>query len=207
MSEHFVEVIESETIARRVSELADEITGDVPSEDVVVIAVLTGSVIFLKDLMDKLPHTYTPDFLSLTRFGRDGRVSVAMDVSVPVFGRDVLLVLEIVDTGLTLATIRKMMLTRGVRSLRTVALIDKATRRIVDVPVEYRGFKVGDEYLLGYGMDWEGRYRNLRSIWAALDMSVLSETPEVFENLVYGSRGQPVDTTRDVKSGADAVAE
>jgi hypoxanthine phosphoribosyltransferase len=207
MSEHFIEVIESETIARRVSELADEITDDVPSEDVVVIAVLTGSVIFLKDLMDKLPHTYTPDFLSLTRFGRDGRVSVAMDVSVPVFGRDVLLVLEIVDTGLTLATIRKMMLTRGVRSLRTVALIDKATRRIVDVPVEYRGFKVGDEYLLGYGMDWEGRYRNLRSIWAALDMSVLSETPEAFENLVYGSREQPVDTTRDVKSGADAVAE
>ena len=207
MSEHFVEVIESETIARRVSELADEITDDFPSEDVVVVAVLTGSVIFLKDLMDKLPYTYTPDFLSLTRFGRDGRVSVAMDVSVPVFGRDVLLVLEIVDTGLTLATIRKMMLTRGVRSLRTVALIDKATRRIVDVPVEYRGFKVGDEYLLGYGMDWEGRYRNLRSIWVALDMSVLSETPEVFENLVYGSREQPVDTTRDVKSGADAVAE
>ena len=207
MSEHFVKVIESETIARRVSELADEITDDVPSQDVVVIAVLTGSVIFLKDLMDKLPHTYTPDFLSLTRFGRDGRVSVAMDVSVPVSGRDVLLVLEIVDTGLTLATIRKMMLTRGVRSLRTVALIDKATRRIVDVPVEYRGFKVGDEYLLGYGMDWEGRYRNLRSIWAALDMSVLKETPEVFENLVYGSRKQPVDTTREVKSGADAVAE
>jgi hypoxanthine phosphoribosyltransferase len=109
-----------------------------------------------------------------------------MDVSVPVHGRDVLLVLELVDTGLTLATIRKMMMTRGVRSLRTVALIDKAPRRIVDVPVEYRGFTVGDEYLLGYGMDWRGRYRNIPSIWAALDLSVLTETPEVFEDMVFG---------------------
>ncbi len=186
MSDPFVEVISSDTIARRVSELAIEITSDVPSDDVVVIAVLKGSVIFLKDLMEKLPHTYTADFLALTRFGRDGRVSVAMDVSVPLEGRDVLLVLEIVDTGLTLATIRKMMLTRQVRSLRTVTLIDKAPRRIVDVPLEYRGFEVGDEYLLGYGMDWEGRYRNIASIWAALDIAVLAENPELFEDLVFG---------------------
>lgn len=186
MSEPFVEVIDTATISRRVAELAHAITQDNPSDDVVVVSVLTGSVIFLKDLMDALPYTYTPDFLSLTRFGRDGRVSVAMDVSVPVHGRDVLLVLELVDTGLTLATIRKMMMTRGVRSLRTVALIDKAPRRIVDVPVEYKGFTVGDEYLLGYGMDWRGRYRNVRSIWAALDLSVLTETPEVFEDMVFG---------------------
>jgi hypoxanthine phosphoribosyltransferase len=186
MSEEFTQVISSETIARRVGELATEITNDVPSEDVVVVAVLKGSVIFLKDLMEQLPYTYTTDFLALTRFGRAGRVSVAMDVSVPLDGKDVLLVLEIVDTGLTLATIRKMMLARGVRSLRTVALIDKAPRRIVDVPLEYRGFEVGDEYLLGYGMDWQGRYRNLDSIWAALDISVLAETPEVFEDIVFG---------------------
>ena len=79
-----------------------------------------------------------------------------------------------------------MMLTRQVRSLRTVTLIDKAPRRIVDVPLEYRGFEVGDEYLLGYGMDWEGRYRNIDSIWAALDISVLAENPELFEDLVFG---------------------
>jgi len=185
MSDAFAQVITRDTIARRVGELASEITRDLPSDDVVVVAVLKGSVIFLKDLMERLPYTYTTDFLSLTRFGRDGRVAVAMDVSVPLDGKDVLLVLEIVDTGLTLATIRKMMLTRGVASLRTVTLIDKAPRRIVDVPLEYRGFEVGDEYLLGYGMDWQGRYRNLSSIWAALDIGVLTETPEVFENLVY----------------------
>lgn len=185
MSESFAQVITRETIARRVGELASEITHDLPSDDVIVVAVLKGSVIFLKDLMAKLPYTYTPDFLALTRFGRDGRVSVAMDVSVPLDGKDVLLVLEIVDTGLTLATIRKMMLARDVRSLRTVTLIDKAPRRIVDVPLEYRGFEVGDEYLLGYGMDWHGRYRNLDSIWAALDIGVLANNPKVFEDLVF----------------------
>lgn len=185
MSDAFAQVIASHTIARRVGELAAEITRDVSSDDVVVVAVLKGSVIFLKDLMNQLPHTYTTDFLALTRFGKAGRVSVAMDVSVPLDDRDVLLVLEIVDTGLTLATIRKMMLARGVRSLRTVTLIDKVQRRIVDVPLEYRGFEVGDEYLLGYGMDWKGRYRNLSSIWAALDISVLAEHPEVFEELVF----------------------
>jgi hypoxanthine phosphoribosyltransferase len=186
MSEPFAQVIARDTIARRVSELASEIMSDLPSDDVIVVAVLKGSVIFLKDLMAQLPYTYTTDFLSLTRFGRDGRVSVAMDVSVPLDGKDVLLVLEIVDTGLTLATIRKMMLARGVRSLRTVTLIDKEARRIVDVPLEYRGFKVGDEYLLGYGMDWQGRYRNLDSIWAALDIGILADNPKVFEDLVFG---------------------
>ena len=185
MTGPFAEVITQETIARRVSELASDITHDLPADDVVVVAVLKGSVIFLKDLMEKLPYTYTTDFLALTRFGRDGRVSVAMDVSVPLDDKDVLLVLEIVDTGLTLSTIRKMMIARGVRSLRTVTLIDKAPRRIVDVPLEYRGFEVGDEYLLGYGMDWQGRYRNINSIWAALDLAVLAENPEVFESLVF----------------------
>ncbi|MCL1599536.1 MAG: hypoxanthine phosphoribosyltransferase [Actinomycetia bacterium] len=186
MSDSFIEVISKDTIDRRVAELAVEIMNDVDSDDVVVVSVLKGSLIFTKDLMSHLPLTYTPDFLSLTRFGREGRVSVAMDVSVPLEDRDVLLVLEIVDTGLTLSTMRKMMLTRGVRSLRTVALIDKSRRRIVDVPVEYRGFQVGDEYLLGYGMDWEGRYRNLESIWAVLDIAELVEHPETFEAIVFG---------------------
>ncbi len=186
MTEPFVEVISRDTIERRVAELAGEIESDFATDDVVVVSVLKGALMFTKDLMAHLPLTYVPEFLSLTRFGRQGRVSVALDVSVPLEGRDVLLVLEIVDTGLTLATMRKMMLTRGVRSLRTVALIDKAPRRIVDVPVEYRGFEVGDEYLLGYGMDWEGRYRNLDAIWAVLDIAALTDDPGSFEALAFG---------------------
>jgi hypothetical protein len=70
--------------------------------------------------------------------------------------------------------------------LRTVALLDKATRRIVDVPLEYRGFEVGDEFLLGYGLDWEGAYRNVRSLWAVMDLGVLAEDSMAFASEVFG---------------------
>jgi hypoxanthine phosphoribosyltransferase len=184
--DRFVEVIAEDTIQRRIAELGREIIGGSDVDDVVVIGVLKGSLIFMKDLMDHLPLTYTPEFLSLTRFGHDGRVSIAMDVSIPLEGRDVLLVQHLVDTGLTLATIRRMIAARGARSLRTVALLDKVPRRIVDVDIEYRGFEVGDEYLLGYGLDYDGQYRNLRSVWAVLDMVAFTEEPSSFRGIAYG---------------------
>jgi hypoxanthine phosphoribosyltransferase len=187
MSNDFVQVIDEETLQRRVSELASEITRDFPEGDLVVIGILKGSLIFMKDLLHNLPLTSTPEFLALTRFGREGRVSIALDVAEPLEGRDVILVLEIVDTGLTLVTIRKLLLARGARSVQTVALLDKTTRRIVDVPVEYRGFEVGDEYLLGYGLDWKGLYRNLRSVWAALDIKKLHDDPTAYLENAYGS--------------------
>ena len=187
MTDRFVEVIASDVLQRRVAELGEEITNDYPDEDVVVIGILKGSLIFMKDLMDHLPLTYTPEFLSLTRFGRDGRVSVNLDVSIPLEGRDVLLVLDTVDTGLTLNTITTMLSTRGARTVRTVALLDKVPRRIVDVDVAYRGFEVGDEYLLGYGLDYEGWYRNLTSVWAVLDMAHFTENPRSFAPIAYGT--------------------
>lgn len=188
MADRFVEVIGEDTIQRRVTELGNEITAAFESDDVVVIGILTGSLLFMKDLMDNLPLTYTPEFLSLTRFGREGRVGVAMDVSIPLEGRDVLLVQHLVDTGLTLATIRKMIEARGAASLQTVALLDKVPRRIVDVDIEYRGFEVGDEYLLGYGLDYAGRYRNLRSVWAVLDMVAFTNEPTSFDHIAYPIR-------------------
>jgi hypoxanthine phosphoribosyltransferase len=121
------------------------------------------------------------DFLTLTRFGADdGRVSVALDTATQLEGRHVLIVEDIVDTGLTLAALHRLLEVRGPASVRTVALLDKAPRRIVDVPVEYRGFEIGDEFLLGYGLDWEGWYRNVRSIWAVMDLSVLTADPLAF---------------------------
>lgn len=181
----FTEIIDAETVQRRVTELGREIAEDYTARDVVAIGVLKGSLLFMKDLMDRLPLTYTPEFLSLTRFGHDGRVSIAMDVSIPLENRDVLLVMHMVDTGLTLSTMRRMIAARGVRSLRTVALLDKVPRRIVDVDIEYRGFEVGDEYLLGYGLDYEGRYRNLDSVWAVLDMVDFARNPASFDPIAY----------------------
>lgn len=186
MSEPYVEVIDENALQRRVAELGKEVTAQLTEPDPVVIGVLKGSIPFLNDLAHHLPLTIEVDFLSLTRFGREGRVSIAMDLSVPVEGRSVLIVEDIVDTGLTLVTMRKMLLARGAKSVTTVALLDKAQRRIVDVPVEHRGFEVGDEFLLGYGMDWHGRYRNVPSIWAVMDLSVLTTDPDSFGQRVFG---------------------
>ena len=191
MSEPFVEVIDVGALQQRVAELGREITDSLTEEDPVVIGVLKGSVPFLTDLSKHLPLTIEMDFLNLTRFGREGRVSVAMDLSVPIEGRSVLIVEDIVDTGLTLATLRKMLTARGASSVTTVALLDKATRRIVDVPVEHRGFEVGDEFLLGYGMDWQGRYRNVPSIWAVMDLSVLTSDPDAFGRRAFAQVQHP----------------
>jgi hypoxanthine phosphoribosyltransferase len=191
MTSDFVEVIAEDTLQRRIDELANEIVNDHPDGDLVVIGILKGSLFFMKDLLDRLPLDCTPEFLALTRYGDEGTVSVTLDLGEPVAGRDVLLVLEIVDTGLTLGTIHRMLGTRGARSIRTVALLDKAPRRIVDVPIEYRGFEVGDEYLLGYGLDWQGLFRNIRSVWAVMDLPRLAADPEVFLEAAYGSGVPP----------------
>jgi hypoxanthine phosphoribosyltransferase len=187
MSDPFVEVISHATLQRRVAEMGEEISNDYPEGDVVVVGILKGSLFFYKDLLDHMPYTCQADFLSLTRFGNEGRVSVAMDVSIPLHDRDVLIVLEIVDTGLTLATIQRLMEAHGARSVKTATLLDKTTRRIVDVAIDYRGFEVGDEYLLGYGLDWNGVYRNIRSIWAVMDLPRLADNPREFEPVVFGT--------------------
>jgi len=190
MTEPFLEVVTEEDLQRRVAQLGAQIAEDYRGSVPIVIGVLKGSLPLLADLSRAIDGTIQIDFLSLTRFGEEGRVSVALDVSVPLAGRDVLIVEDIVDTGLTLASLHRMLETRDPHSIRTVALLDKAPRRIVDVDVEYRGFEVGDEFLLGYGLDWNGRYRNLRSLWAVMDLGELSEHPDRFSELVHAHGGQ-----------------
>jgi hypoxanthine phosphoribosyltransferase len=189
--EPYVEVVDEETLARRVAGLAEEVNTDYAGKEPVLVGVLGGCVPFLADLVRHLDLPIEIDFLALTRFGTEGRVGIAMDTGISLQGRDVVIVEDIVDTGLTLATLRRVMETRGVASLSTVALLDKVTRRIVDVPVEYRGFEVGDEYLLGYGLDWDGRYRNVRSLWAVMDLGTLADAPESFVPMGLGDRSTP----------------
>jgi hypoxanthine phosphoribosyltransferase len=189
MSEPFVEVVPVDDLRRRVGQLGTEIAADYAHTVPVVVGVLNGCVPFLADLVRAMPIDVEVDFLALTRFGTDGRVSVAMDTTVALTGRDVLIVEDIVDTGLTLTALQRMLEVRAPASLRTVALLDKAPRRIVRVRLDYRGFEVGDEFLLGYGLDWEGRYRNLRSLWAVLDMGFLAEDPAAFTAVAHGLPG------------------
>lgn len=178
-------VITHEDLTSRVAELGDAITKDYDGRSPLFVVMLTGSVPFAADLVREV-HTPTEvDFMALRRFGESGRIGIAMDLTTPVLDRNVVIVEDIVDTGLTLTVLRRMMEDRGAASVATAALFDKSRRRVTEVPIEYRGFEVGDEYLLGYGLDWEGLYRNLSSIWAVLDIEAFVEDPSVLARELF----------------------
>ena len=174
------EVVEAAEIEARVAELRTAIARDYRNKEPVFVGVLTGALWFLSDLVKGIDLDVDVDFLDLNRFGEGGRIRIAMDTAIPLTGRDVILVEDIVDTGLSLTVLRRMLEDREVASLATVALLDKTTRRLVDVPLEYRGFEVGDEYLVGYGLDHQGLFRNARSLWAILDLPAFQEKPLAF---------------------------
>jgi hypoxanthine phosphoribosyltransferase len=179
-----VEVVTAEEIAARVGELGYALSSDYADRNPVMVAVLVGSLPFLADLTRAMTGRLEVDFLGVSRFGEGGRIRMALDTSESVAGRDVVLVEDIIDTGLTLTVLRRMIEDKGASSVATVTLVDKTPRRLVDVPIEYRGFEVGDEYLVGYGLDWRGRYRSLRSLWAVLDMDGLIADPDLLEGWV-----------------------
>lgn len=185
MAEAFTRVLNEGEIRARVSELGEALTDDYRGTRPVVVGVLTGALWFVADLVRGIDLELDVDFLLLNRFGEGGRIRIQTDTAISLVDRDVILVEDIVDTGLSLAVLRRMLEQRGVTSVRTVALLDKVTRRISDVPLEYRGFEVGDEFLMGYGLDHEGEFRNLRDIWAILDLTVLRDHPEAIREAVY----------------------
>ena len=184
-----VEVVDSTTIARRVIDLGEQIEADYAGRSPVLLGVLKGAVPFLADLSRVMSPEIEIDFLSVTRFGDEGRVGIAVDSATSLTGRHVLVVEDIVDTGMSLAYLLGLLQTRDPASLSAVTLVDKVTRRIVDVALPYRGFEVGDEFLLGYGLDWEGRYRNLRSLWAVLDLAAFKEDPDMLARRVFSAAG------------------
>lgn len=177
--EFAIEAITEADIASRVAELGEAISTDYVDREPLFVVVMMGSIQFAADLVRNVDLRCEIDFLGLNRFGEGGRIGVAVDLASPVLDRDVIIVEDITDTGLTLSVLRKMMLDRGAASVATASLIDKTRRRVTEVPIEYRGFEVGDEYLIGYGMDWQGIYRNLRSIWAALDLEAFVNDPKI----------------------------
>ena len=189
MTEPFVQVVDEARIARRVSELGAEISADYGGKAPVVVGILKGCLPFLADLVRHMDQPLEVDFLALTRFGGEGRVSISMDTTIQLEDRHVLIVEDMVDTGLTLASLRRLIEVRDAASVRTVALLDKAPRRIIEVPVEYRGFEVGDEFLLGYGLDWNGWYRNVRSLWAVMDLSELKRDHASFAKVGHSFVG------------------
>ena len=161
------------------SQIADEyVRSERPP---ILVGVLKGSTLFLADLVRALPIDVELDFMSISSYpdarGQSGVVRILKDLDCDITDRDVLLVEDIVDTGLTLTYLRRTLGERRPRSLRTVALLDKLARRIVPVPLEYSGFEIPDVFVIGYGLDFQGRYRNISQILAVQDVARLANDP------------------------------
>ena len=157
-----------EDVRRRVEELGRTIAGDYVGREPVLVTVLTGGAVFLADLIRAVDLPVETHFMAISRYGDAeesfGRVQILLDVEVDLAGRDVILVEDIVDTGLTLSYLQKILQERHPKSLRTACLLSKPSRRKVDVPVEYVGFTIEDRFVVGYGLDYAEQYRNLPHI-------------------------------------------
>jgi hypoxanthine phosphoribosyltransferase len=151
------------------------------AEPPVLIGVLKGSTMFLADLMRAMGIDVNVEFMAISSYAlsgeQSGLVRIVKDLDVSIVDRDVLIVEDIVDTGLTLNYLRKTLSARGPKSLRAVTLLDKAVRRIVPVPLEFRGFEVDDVFVVGYGLDFQGLYRNVHGLLAVRDLPRLANDP------------------------------
>ena len=160
-------LISAEDIQKRVAELAAEIRRDYPG-NVHIIAVLKGAFIFMSDLIRHMEGGVSIDFMAVSSYAKgtttSGEVRVLKDLDSALDGKDVLIVEDIVDTGLTLTYLQDVLRTRNPRVLRTACLLSKPSRRLVDVKVEYVGFSIEDHFVVGYGLDYAEQYRNLPHI-------------------------------------------
>ncbi len=158
-------MLSQEQLAARVRELGAEITAAYAGKDVTVVGVLSGSFIFMADLVRRIDLPIRCDFLGLSSYGSatesSGVVAITKDLSGPVEGRHILVVEDIVDTGLTMAYLLKNLATRKPASVRIVSLLSKPARRQVEVTIDFLGFTIEDRFVVGYGLDFDGRYRNV----------------------------------------------
>lgn len=173
----------------RVNRLAGEVSAAYRHDDVVVVAVLKGSMIFLADLVRAMTIRPTVDFLAISRYEPDsGRVRLVKDLDVDITDLHVLLVEDIVDTGLSLGYLLRELRRREPASLEVCTLLDKSARRILPTPLAFVGFEVPDVFVLGYGLDFAGRYRNLDVVVSG-DLDVLSADPDAYVAQLYGRDG------------------
>ena len=160
-------LIPQERLQQRISELGREISQAYERKDLAVVAILKGSFVFAADLLRAIQGMVTIDFMAISSYGGEtgsGVVRITKDVEESIAGRHVLLVEDIIDTGLTANYLVRVLKQHSPATLEICALLDKSVRRLIDLPITYRGFEVPDVFVVGYGMDYQQRYRNLPHI-------------------------------------------
>ena len=187
-------LIPDSNLQARVRELGKELTEHLSGaqEPPVLVGVLKGSTMFLADLVRSMHMDLEVDFMSISAYGdsrgHSGVVRIIKDLERDIDGRHVVIVEDIVDTGLTLNYLRSTLTQRGARSLMAVTLLDKVARRIVPVALELKGFEIPDVFVVGYGLDFQARYRNLRDIFAVRDIARLANDPYLLVDGLFAPR-------------------
>ena len=158
-------LIDEDSIAKRVKELGEQITHDYDGKNLLLVSVLKGSVIFMADLMRAIDTECEIDFMSISSYGNEfktsGQVKIIKDLDRDIEGYDLLIIEDILDSGLTLSYLTKLLKARNPKSIRICTLLDKPARRKSDVVPDYRGFEIPDEFVFGYGLDYLQKYRNV----------------------------------------------
>jgi hypoxanthine phosphoribosyltransferase len=161
-------LIDESTLQTRIAELGEELSNDYAGKDLLLVGVLKGAVFFMADLMRSLTVPCEVDFMAISSYGAEtdssGVVRILKDLDIPLQGRDVLIVEDIIDSGLTLSYLMRNLRARDPASLEVCALLTKPGRREIEVPVKYVGFEIPNRFVIGYGLDYAERYRNLRYV-------------------------------------------
>lgn len=165
MAEHIKVLLTEEEVDRRIQELGDQISSDYAGKQVHLVCVLKGGSFFMCELAKRITIPVSLDFMSVSSYGKgtesSGAIKIIKDLDEPLKGKDVIVVEDIVDSGRTLSKLLELFKNRNPESLRLCTLLDKPERRVVDVKVDYTGFCVPDQFIVGYGLDYDQRYRNL----------------------------------------------
>ena len=165
MTERIETLITKEEIEKRIDALAEQIMKDYAGEEIYMACVLKGGIFFMVDLARKINGPVLFDFMVVSSYGSgtesSGHIMIKKDLDGNIEGKNVLIVEDIIDSGNTLNQLRSFLLTRNPASFKICTILDKPSRRTVDVPVDYVGFEIPDEFVVGYGLDYDQRYRNL----------------------------------------------
>ena len=165
MSETIRELISAEDVAKKIAEMGAQISRDYEGESVYLLCILKGGVFFTTELAKHITVPVSIDFMSVSSYGGEttssGIVRIVKDLDTPIEGKNVLIAEDIIDTGRTLAYLMEHLKQRKPKSLKLCTLLDKPDRRVSDVKVDYTGFEIPDEFVVGYGLDYDQKYRNL----------------------------------------------